>query len=701
LREKGRTVRICQLSHVETAFNFVAPLFTALAGDGHEVVAACNLDHEGEVLRRYLGEGVECHRIKVSRKITRQAFTSEIADLARYLVREQFDVLHLHGPLAALQGRLAARLARVPVVISHAHGFYFHERMSPFARVAHVGLERFMGRHFTDYIVTVNEEDLRFARDRGFTADPSHVIGTPGVGIDTGRFRPLGGAAGRAVRRELGVPDDELVVTFVGRLVAEKGLLELAAAFPRLLADRPAWLLLAGDLSPTERDQAALRRLGEIQSENPEAARRTLRLGQRGDIPELLAATDVFVLPSHREGMPVSLMEAMACEVPVVTTDIRGCREAVAHGEAGVLVPAGESEPLAEALRKLAADPDERRRLGEAGRAAVEERYSVEHALAPLMAMYRRIHADAAGVRPSGRARLFRAARRLVPLTVRSKVATPARWRIAVQHVAHPLDQEAGRTDPVFSDEVLDALGLHMTADPFALHRDGRWYLFFEQLEARSRRGEIGLATSTDMRSWSYCGPVLAEPFHLSYPYVIASGSETFMIPECAESGQIRLYRAARFPDRWELCAILAEGLPYKDSSLFERDGRWYLLTETSRQHTYDEMRLFSSGDIRGPWHEHPASPLVTRNSDSARCGGRIVDVDGRLLRFSQSCSRHYGESVLAHVIDRVSETEYREATLPEKILRPREGAWNSKSVHHLDAHRVPDGWVRFIDGHR
>ncbi|QYN34505.1 glycosyltransferase [Pseudonocardia sp. DSM 110487] len=694
-------MRICQLSHVETAFNFVSPLFTALAADGHEVVAACNLDHDGAVLRRYLGEGVEFHRIKVSRKITAQAFTSEIADLARYLARERFDVLHLHGPLAALQGRLAARLAGVPVVISHAHGFYFHERMSPLTRTAHVSLERFFGRHLTDYIVTVNEEDLRFARNRGFTVDPSHVIGTPGVGIDTRRFRPLGADAGRAVRRELGVPDDELVVTFVGRLVAEKGLLELAAAFSGLLADRPAWLWLAGGLSPTERDQAALHRLEEIQSEHPEAARRTLRLGQRNDIPEVLAATDVFVLPSHREGMPVSLMEAMACEVPAVTTDIRGCREAVAYGEAGVLVPAGESEALTEALRKVAADPDERRRLGEAGRAAVEERYAVEHAIAPLLALYRRIHADASGVRPTGRARLFRAARRLVPLAVRSKLAAPAPWRIAVQHVAHPLDHEAGRTDLVFSDAAMGELGLQMVADPFAVHRDDRWHLFFEQVAAGARRGEIALATSTDLRSWIYHGPVLAEPFHLSYPHVIESGDETFMIPESAESGQIRLYRAARFPDRWELCAILAEGLPYKDSSLFERAGRWYLLTETSRQHTYDELRLFSSADIRGPWREHPASPLVTRNSDSARCGGRIVDVDGRPLRFSQRCSRHYGESVLGHAIDLISATEYRESTLPEEILRPRPGAWNAKSVHHLDAHRVADGWVRFVDGHR
>jgi hypothetical protein len=572
--------------------------------------------------------------------------------------------------------------------------------MGTAARAAHIALERLLGRHFTDYIVTVNEEDLRFARRRGLTVDPSHVIGTPGVGIDTRRFAPLGTGAGRAVRRELGVPDDELVVTFVGRLVAEKGLLELATAFPKLLADQPAWLWLVGDLSPTERDQDATRRLGEIQAEQPEAARRTIRLGQRGDIPEILAATDVFVLPSYREGMPVSLLEAMACEVPVITTDIRGCREAVAGG-AGVVVPAADPAALGEALRKLSADKDERRRLGVAGRAAVVERYSDTRALAPLLALYRRIDADRTGIRPSGRARLYRTARRVAPMAVRSRLSTPLPWRLAVQHVAHPLDQEARRTDLVFSEAVLAELGLHLVADPFAVHRDGTWHLFFEQVAVNSKRGQIGLATSTDLRSWTYQGPVLAEPFHLSYPHIIVAGEETYMVPEACESGEIRLYRAAPFPHRWELCEILAEGMPFKDSTVFQRDGRWYMLTESSRQHTYDELRLYTSEDIRGPWREHPASPVVTRNPDSGRCAGPVLEADGRLVRLSQRCSRHYGESVLAHVIETISGDEFREARLPQEILQPQPDAWNAKSTHHIDAHRVADGWVRFIDGHR
>ncbi|MDN5859294.1 MAG: glycosyltransferase family 4 protein [Pseudonocardia sp.] len=385
-------MRICQLSHVETAFNFIAPLFEALRDDGHDVVAASSMDHDGAVLRQYLGDGFDFHRVEVSRKISARAFTVEVARLARYLHREGFDVVHVHGPMAAIQGRLAARLARIPVVISHAHGFYFHDDMSSGARRVHIGAERVLGRYFTDYYITVNREDRRTAIRRGFTTDPERVVGTPSVGINTDRFRPLGETSRQAIRREFAVTKDALVVTFVGRLVTEKGVIELATAFADLARERnDARLFLVGDVSPTERDQRVRDRLDRMQQTDPALSKRIVMLGQRRDVPEVLAASDVFVLPSYREGMPVSLLEAMACEVPVITTDIRGCREAVADGEAGLIVPPRDAGALSDALRRLAADPDLRDAIGKAGRRHIEAVHTIDRALAPITDLYKRI----------------------------------------------------------------------------------------------------------------------------------------------------------------------------------------------------------------------------------------------------------------------------------------------------------------------
>ena len=129
-------MRICQLSHVERTYSFLAPLFHALAEAGHEVVAACNLECDGAEARRFLGPGFAVQRITVSRRVTAAACSTEILGLARYLRRGRFDVLHVHSPLAALQARVAAALARVPVVVYQAHGFYFHDGTSAPARAA-------------------------------------------------------------------------------------------------------------------------------------------------------------------------------------------------------------------------------------------------------------------------------------------------------------------------------------------------------------------------------------------------------------------------------------------------------------------------------------------------------------------------------------------------------------------------------------
>ncbi|MDN5859295.1 MAG: hypothetical protein L0H84_11805 [Pseudonocardia sp.] len=280
-------------------------------------------------------------------------------------------------------------------------------------------------------------------------------------------------------------------------------------------------------------------------------------------------------------------------------------------------------------------------------------------------------------------------------------LATSPAWRLAVQQVSHPFSRTVERSDLIFSDQEIAALGLTFVADPFAVQRDGVWHLFFEQVRVGSQRGEIGLATSADLRSWTYEGAVLVEPFHVSYPHIIEADNEIYMLPEACATNSIRLYRAVSFPRQWEHCDVLLEGKAFKDSTVYRRGAGYFMLTETSYRHTHDELRMFVARKLRGPWKEHPASPLVVSDPDSGRPAGPFLDVDDNLVRLSQVCRHRYGEGVRAHVIETMDDREYREKSLDPPIIGPSRSGWNARGSHHVDAHKIGDSWIRFVDGHR
>lgn len=153
--------------------------------------------------------------------------------------------------------------------------------------------------------------------------------------------------------------DDDVVVGFIGRLVREKGVLELVDAATSIMAELPqARFALIGPHDPSRRDDVPAEVLDQARANGIAV------LGSRSDVVELYAAMDVFVLPSHREGFPRSVMEAAAMGIPTVASDIRGCREAVMHEHSGLLVPRGDTEALRRALHRLIADRTERDRLG-------------------------------------------------------------------------------------------------------------------------------------------------------------------------------------------------------------------------------------------------------------------------------------------------------------------------------------------------
>ena len=270
-------------------------------------------------------------------------------------------------------------------------------------------------------------------------------------------------------------------------------------------------------------------------------------------------------------------------------------------------------------------------------------------------------------------------------------VAGDAPWSFGDSPAARPVLGAADVTDAVASS----------VADPFVFADGGRWHMFFEVDNWLTWKGEIGLATSDDGVTWRYEGIVLAEPFHLSYPHVFAADGGIYMTPESSQADAVRLYRARRFPDLWEHVADLVEGRPYADPTIVRHAGRWWLFTETSGG-SDDTLRLYHAASLTGPWVEHPRSPVVRGDASLARPAGRIVSVDGRLVRFAQNCRPAYGTDVRAVEILTLTTGDYAERPIGTgPILGPGAG-WNAGGMHHVDPVQVAPGrWLAAVDGWR
>ncbi|MFN7192827.1 MAG: glycosyltransferase, partial [Rhodospirillales bacterium] len=230
-------MKICQVCAVDfTLYHFLLPLMRGLRDAGHEVVGACA---HGSLVAQIEAEGFRVIDVRIRRSANPLALWRSYRALRHMLGAEKFDMVHVHTPVAALAGRLAAWRTGVPRIVYTAHGFYFHEHMPAAKLGLHVGLEWLAGRT-TDLLFTQAEEDATTARRLRLARGPIHAIGN---GSDPQRFRPaLPGEIARGdIRAALGTPADRPVILMVGRLVAEKGYTELIEAMRAV--DAELWIV--------------------------------------------------------------------------------------------------------------------------------------------------------------------------------------------------------------------------------------------------------------------------------------------------------------------------------------------------------------------------------------------------------------------------------------------------------------------------
>jgi len=275
-------------------------------------------------------------------------------------------------------------------------------------------------------------------------------------------------------------------------------------------------------------------------------------------------------------------------------------------------------------------------------------------------------------------------------------------WSIGIYTGTSPFDlKPATRAhNPVITAKDITDVRARYVADPFIVREGHVWYMFLEVDNVRTKQGDIGLAVSDDGLAWKYKGIVLDEPFHLSYPQVFKWDGRYYMIPESKQAHSVRLYEAVRFPTEWRFAATLLK-IPGVDSSIIRWQDKWWLFVCGKFVRSYS-LRLFYADSLKGPWKEHPKSPIVEGDPSKSRPGGRMLIFDGHPIRFAQDDHPEYGKRVRAFRIKKLTVEDYEEEELPESpVLKASGAGWNSAGMHQIDAHRLGDGrWLAAVDGH-
>lgn len=242
---------------------------------------------------------------------------------------------------------------------------------------------------------------------------------------------------------------------------------------------------------------------------------------------------------------------------------------------------------------------------------------------------------------------------------------------------------------------VLADPGNRCYADPFPVKWQGRTFVFFEDLDHRTGKGIISAIEFDGNGPVGKVMPVLEEPWHLSYPFLIENDGELWMIPESTAHRDVPLYKCIRFPDKWERHSTLLSGLELADVTIPRHDGRHYMFgawRDGSGGYS-DTLAIYHAEQLLGPWQPHAANPILMDRA-TTRPAGNFVTVNGKLWRPVQDCSNGYGAALgLAEVLE-LSPATYRQAV--RHVLKPGP-LWTGRKLHTLNR----CGQLEVIDGSR
>ena len=364
-------MHILYVTTVSSTMGFFTQHVKMLLQQGHTVDFACNVTKP--IDPEFIMRGCRVHDLSLSRSPFTKANCRGYKQLKKTIQEGQYDVIHTHTPIASALVRVACRRNKDIKVIYTAHGFHFYKGASWLNWLFYYPVEKWLSR-YTDVLITINKEDYERAK-RSFKAGRIEYV--PGVGVDVEKYGSVV-VDRKAKRKELGLAEDDFVLVSTGELNDNKNHKTVIQAVHRL--NNPSVKYLICGQGPLKNELLNLvQKLG--------LEHQIMLLGYRTDIIEINHIADVFVFPSFREGLSVALMEAMACGLPAVCSDIRGNRDLIEDGKGGFLVEPKNILGFTQSMEVLFKDISLREGMGKYNKDKVQE-YDIGTVLDKMKSVY-------------------------------------------------------------------------------------------------------------------------------------------------------------------------------------------------------------------------------------------------------------------------------------------------------------------------
>lgn len=361
-------VKVAHVTILDVQILLILDHLRSLHDDGCDVHIVCN---DGPLISMFREQQFKVHVVKIPRRTRPLLDLLVLKRLFTLMRRERFTIVHTHTPKMELIGQMAARLAGVPVIIYTNHGLFFRREMSSIKRRVIVGMAK-LASYFSDHVLSQSRGDIETAlQEKLYSRNQISYLGN---GVDLTRYASdnFTPESIQKKKRELGIPAKSRVIGSVGRYVIEKGYREFFEAAQEIAQRHSDVVFLTVGMEvPEERDpidQDLIEKLGITD--------RVIKLSSRHDMTELYSVMDILVSGTYREGFPRSLIEGAAMSLPLIATDIPGCREAVIDQFNGYLVPVKDYQSLADKIELLLNDAELRRQMGVNGRELAKQNFN-------------------------------------------------------------------------------------------------------------------------------------------------------------------------------------------------------------------------------------------------------------------------------------------------------------------------------------
>lgn len=360
-------------------YKFLSPYLKEMKNRGWTIGVAAKDDRPDMFCNHgNIDNQIEYHNVTFGSKRLQIPNFAAVFQLVELIKRNHYQIVHCHTAVAAALTRLAAGMIGKdkPIIIYTTHGFHFYQGVSFLRWLLYFPVEHYLSK-YTDVLITINQEDYQIAKK--FKMKELRLL--PGVGVDLSRFYPDQNIRNR-LRGQLGVEDDVFVLVSVCELIPRKNVITVIRALSEMKRRRQLgkiqyWICGSGPQEKWLKKQVKKRELtGHIQF-----------LGQREDIQNIDRAADALILLSRQEGLPVAVMEAMASGLPVICSDVRGCRDLIRSGENGLLISSDKVERVVQAIQKLQFSDGLRRKLSDASLKSIQ-RYDEKKIVSDVLDIY-------------------------------------------------------------------------------------------------------------------------------------------------------------------------------------------------------------------------------------------------------------------------------------------------------------------------